>query len=158
MNIEITGIAYLIFLLIVLLLTIQLAVLTKIIVQVRKYIQHNSLDLMTIYGVFGQVNKLNKKVDNARKRDERMLREIHKSDKNNYLWYTKIGEFNNVLSTLLDGIVKLNKNIDGNTRHLIKSDLESQSRLGFIKKGIEKSGKVLTLLEDTLTKAKAKKC
>jgi hypothetical protein len=87
-----------------------------------------------------------------------MLREIHKGTQET------IDQAKNLTDLIDDTDTKIvagNKKIttiDSNTRHLINSDLENQAKLGFIKKGIEKSGPILTLLESMVTKAKSKKC
>lgn len=158
MNIVITPTAYFIFLVIVLLLTIQLAIITRSVFKIRKMFTSLIGDLDQVYFIAGSVRNLYKMSNNARKRDERMLREIHKGTKE------VIGQVKartDILDNIDDKIVAGNKKIttiDSNTRHLINTDLENQAKLGFIKKGIEKMTPVFTLLEEMVKKTKAKKC
>lgn len=155
MNIEITGVAYLIFLGIVLLLTIQLAILTKIIVQVRNWVQKNSLDLMEIYCVSGLARRIFKKVENGRKRDEKLARSIKQLNKDQ----------KERLSSLADVLDKFNDNLsavakDGRTLNTLihtnnKEWLEIRQFLVRIEKGIKKSGDTLEVLDTLIKKSNA---
>lgn len=72
---------------------------------IKKYVQQNGLDLMMLYNIWGVVRLLNQKLYNARKRDERLLREIHKS--------AKISEFSRNVSfgAITDMICETRKEI-----------------------------------------------
>lgn len=151
MNIEITGVAYLFFLLIVLLLTIQLAILTKIIVQVRNWVQRNSLDLMEIYSVSGLVRRIFRKVENGRKRDEKMARLIKQSEKNEKERLSKLADVLDKFNEDMSGVAKQCRSLDTLIHTNNKEWLETRQFLVRIEKSIKKSGDTLEVL-DTLIK------
>lgn len=158
MNIVITPTAYIIFLIIVLLLTIQLAIITRSVFKIKKMFTLLIGDLDQVYFIAGAVRNLYKMSNNARKRDERMLREIHKGTK-------EVIDQAKGLTDLIDDtdtkIVAGNKKlttIDCNIGRLVNNNIEDQAKLGFIKKGIEKMTPVFTLLEEMVKKSKTKKC
>jgi hypothetical protein len=91
---------------------------------------------------------------NARKRDENLLREIHKSsvrETEHYGSFCDLLADNNIKS---DGIAKLCRGIENVSRNCANSDIDF---LAFLKKidNHEKEGiRILNLFEETLEKAK----
>ena len=154
----------------VLILVVLIFILTEL-KYIKKYIQRNSLDLMTIYNVFGICRGLDKKIYNARKRDERLLREIHKS--------AKISEFSKNVSfgaitdmicetrkeikevskqcTGIDNVSRENSNCDKELKQLIlstrKSIKEIKPILETSAKSLKDCTKILGLFEEIIKKS-----
>jgi hypothetical protein len=158
MNIVISPTAYFIFLLIALLLAIQLAIITRSVFKIKKMFTTLIGDLDQVYFIAGSVRNLYKMSNNARKRDERLLREVHAGTKETISQAKNITDLIDDTDTKIVAGNRKITTIDGNVRRLVNDSIEDQSKLNFIKKGIEKAGPVLTTLEEVVKKAKGKKC
>jgi hypothetical protein len=91
---------------------------------------------------------------NARKRDEKLLREFRKMSRQENGHYGSICDSladNNIKS---DGIAKLCRGIENVTRGNINNDINIKSGITQIKKCQKEAGRILNLFEETLTKAK----
>ena len=105
----------------------------------RKYIQQYGCELSTIYNVFGLVRSIEKKVNNARKRDEKLLRELHAEGKLADAHFDEVKDkINDTDTKIVAGNRKI-ITIDCNVGRLVNNNIEDQAKLGFIKKGIEKA-------------------
>ena len=94
---------------------------------------------------------------NARKRDEKLLREMHKSSHQNSVWYGSICDAladNNIKA---DGIAKLCRGVDGVARQAINNDLETRANLIKLLKSAKEAGRILSIFEETLEKVKKSK-
>jgi len=91
---------------------------------------------------------------NARKRDENLLREIHKSSHQNSVWYGAICDASADNNIKMDGISKLCRGIENVARSNTNNDTEIRAGLTQIKKCQKEAGRILNLFEETLEKAK----
>lgn len=150
----------------VLVLLVLVFVLKKL-GKITKYIQQNSLDLMTIYNVFGICRGLDKKFYNTRKRDERLLREIHKVGKDMEYYHNDLNADHTILANSIKDVVKKcvgidnvsreNSNCDKELKQLIlstqKSIKEIKPILETSAKSLKDCTKVLGLFEEIIKKS-----
>jgi hypothetical protein len=91
---------------------------------------------------------------NARKRNENLLREIHKSSHQNNVWYGAICDASADNNIKLDGISKLCRGIDGVARQCANSDIDFLAFFKKLDKHEREGMRILNLFEETLEKAK----
>ncbi len=91
---------------------------------------------------------------NARKRDEKLLREFRKMSRQENGHYGSICDSLADNNIKLDGIAKLCRGIENVTRGNINNDINIKSGITQIKKCQKEAGRILNLFEETLTKAK----
>jgi hypothetical protein len=97
---------------------------------------------------------LNKKADRSRHRDERLLRELHKSMQDSEYYHNDLNADHTILATDIKGLAKQLRSIE-NVQGKCKNDgIEVKDGVLQIRKNLTASGKILAELQSILDKAK----
>jgi hypothetical protein len=91
---------------------------------------------------------------NARKRDEKLLREMRKMSHQNGVWYGAICDALTDNNIRMDGVSKLCRGIDGVARQCANSDIDFLAFFKKLDKHEREVMRILNLFEETLEKAK----
>lgn len=110
---------------------------------IKKYVQQNGLDLMTLYNVWGVVRLLDKKFYNARKRDERLLREIHKVGKDTEYYHNNLNADHTIIANSVKEVVKQCKGIDNVSRENSNCNKELKQLILSTRKSIKEIKPIL---------------
>jgi hypothetical protein len=92
---------------------------------------------------------------NARKRDEKLLREIHKSYDQEFNHFAKLVNLVEAVNDVgIAGLAKQCRSINGVARQAVNNDLETRANLIKLLKSAKEAGRVLSIFEETLEKVK----
>lgn len=132
---------------------------------IKKYVQQTGLEMMHIYNIWGVVRLLNQKLYNARKRDENLLREIHKVGKENVVMFNEIDPRLGIKEILkkinsVNNVSRENSNLTKETKTLIISTIKSLKEIKPIlensSQSLKSCTKTLGLFEEIIKKSNHK--
>lgn len=145
----------------VLILLLMIFILYKL-DKIIEYVQQNGLGLTNLYNIWGVVRLLNQKLYNARKRDENLLREIHKIGKENVMMFNEIDPRERIKEIIkkisgVNNVCRENSNLTKESKTLILSTVKSLKEIKPIlensSQSLKSCTKTLGLFEEIIKKS-----